>query len=232
MSESEREREADAAAASEAETEEYQVLRTPIDDVQPGQTIELRPEVAEAFDDNLIPADEEPPEEEGVRSQVVGQSTGPETLADLDEPIEAGEYEVYHSPIDDLEPGQVAHFEETVARAFADNLLPTDADAEAEAEGAPQSEDDDGENVASAVNSGLEDAQERQNAEDGNDDEDADGGSYDSPEEFLDQTVAEVRDDLEGADLTDEQLETLREAEVADDDRTGVKNAIDDHLED
>ena len=195
MSESERVEDADAE--SEAEKQEYQVLHTPIGDTQPGQTVELRPEVAEAFEDNVHPAGEEPPEDEGLQSQVLGQSNGPETLADQDEPIEEGEYEVYQTPIGDVEPGEVAHFEESIARAFADNLLPTDEDAEAAAEVAPQSEDDD-------------------------------EADFSSPEEFLDQTVAEVRDALEEADLTDDQLETLREHA----DRTGVQNAIDDQLED
>ncbi|ADJ14480.1 hypothetical protein [Halalkalicoccus jeotgali] len=194
------------------DTQEYQVLNEPIAGTQPGETIELSPDVASAFEDNLHPADEDLPDDE-FRSQVVGGNGGPSTLADQPGPVEAGEYRVHRTPIGDAQPGDIEHFEAGIARAFADNLLPTDGDEDPESE------------------SGTTDTETSTDADDGTNPEDSGSEkSFDSPEEFLDQTIPEIKSDLEVADLTDEQLETLRETEAGGDDRDGVKNAIGDYL--
>lgn len=188
------------------DTNYYQVQNTPVDGVAPGDVIELSPSVADAFADNLEEVDadskEAAQEEADANPATPGATT---TAADLD--TEAGEYIVQHTPIDDVQPGDVISVPPEVAAAFADNL-----------EVAEDVDDED----ATAEDADDEDSEEKATP----DDEFTTDGDFDA-DAFVDRTPQrEVRSDI-ASGRYDDHLDDIEAAENENRDRDGVQDAVD-----
>lgn len=202
----------------------YVAENDPIGDVQPGEVIRLRPEVAEAYEDNLTELDAENEEEaRDAAEQHVEEQGGATTVRTQDHDDfdpEAGTFRVLHAPLGTAEPGDTVELSENVARAYADNL------AVAGSEEDPETDSDDDEDVdAEDVEADVEDPSPESSAA-GADPE------FDSPEDFLNQNVSEVKASLASYDLSDDELDALYDAEQEGSDRKTVKQAIEDQRSD
>ena len=221
---------------SESETGYYRVVHSPFDGTAPGEIVEVEESTAEAFGTNLEAVDADSKEE--AEEQAAAQTA---TEEDFDP--EAGTFEVQHSPLGGVEPGDTIDLDADTARAFSDNLAVATNDGDSEESADVEQTDRTGASAEATRETAAEAALDENDSPAESTDrtgasadatETASGGDGDSSTSLdpAEMSVEKVKEKLDENDVSVEELEDLRDYEKEHDNRSTLIEDLENRIED